>query len=314
MDVTSSPSDFSSVMPLRIDVDFPSGLRKGLPRMLDMLAKHEMQATFFIVAGHNRPGKLAGRLKTKEYRSRIQDLDPVRIFFRFFLPELLSSSKDMMCGLDDQSGLIRRLISEGHEVAVHGYDHRWWADHVWQTTSSDLKTDIDKAYVVFETFSKLGSNTLAWGSPSWRTTDDVIELLAERGVPYLSDCWGYAPFYTRLFKGEIVRIPHLPITVQSFEASPRIKGSALDEKVSRLVELAQGSDYAMTCMHDYFEGLMRPDIFKSVIERLAENNCRTISLKETAERVADADLPTSSIIRQEVSGFTGQVSVQEKVG
>ena len=59
---------------LRVDVDFVVGLEEAVPRMLDELARHEMQATFFIVAGSNQPRRSLKRLLRPGYLQRLHAL------------------------------------------------------------------------------------------------------------------------------------------------------------------------------------------------------------------------------------------------
>jgi peptidoglycan/xylan/chitin deacetylase (PgdA/CDA1 family) len=292
---------------LRIDVDFAVGLRRGVPWLLDRLAERSLRATFFVVAGRNSSRRVLRRAVEPRYLGRLCRLGPIRIARRLGLPAL--RDEGFLDSVEARRALDR-IVGDGHELAAHGHDHAWWADEVWRAEPGRLIEEIDRARAVLERAT--GARGIAWGSPSWRTTDAVLEHLARSGVPYLAECWGREPFRTIAATGEPIRVPHLPISLPSLEAEPS-PGRNAAAAVGRVLDAVdRAKTPAVLCAHDYFEGLLRRDLFVSVLDGLVARGARTLTLTDLAGQVAPGldDLPACRVVRAPAPGFHGFVSWQ----
>ena len=145
---------------LRIDVDFVAGLERAVPRMLEELAAADMRATFFVVAGSNRPRRSLRRVLRPGYLRRLAALGPRRILAS--LGRSLLGDGDMLAA-EHRRDVVRRIRDAGHEVAVHGMDHAWWADHAWSAETATLIEQVESAYQ--ELGRVTGRDDHAWGSP-----------------------------------------------------------------------------------------------------------------------------------------------------
>jgi hypothetical protein len=281
---------------LRVDVDFAVGLKRGVPWILDRLAERGMQATFFVVTGRNSGRRALRRTIDPDYLIRLGRLGPLRIV-RGFGASLLRD--EPVLGSREATAAVERIVAEGHELAAHGHDHAWWADEVWRAEPERLLAEVDRALGVLA--PAVDGESIAWGAPSWRTTDAVMRHLERRGVPYLAECWGREPFRTLDGAGDAIRVPHLPISVPSLEThSPEA------------IEHSLGDAPALLCAHDYFEGLLRRELFVSLLDRLVARGIRTTSLRVLAAELAPRldELPACRVVRAPVPGFHGFVSWQ----
>jgi len=52
-----------ALLAIKIDVDTHDGMRDGVPRLLDCLARHQVPATFFLVMGPDRMGRALLQLR-----------------------------------------------------------------------------------------------------------------------------------------------------------------------------------------------------------------------------------------------------------
>jgi len=292
---------------LRIDVDFPGGLRRAVPFFLDLLEPAGMRATFFVVAGRHRAGGGLKRLLDPSYLARLGRLGPRAIAQQIGPVGLLGGGRFL--DSSENRAAVRRILDGGHELAVHGWDHGWWADHVWSAGPERTAEEIEQAYAAMAEVT--GRTDHAWGSPSWRTTDHVLQQLAGRGVPYLAECWGREPFRTRLADGNISRVPHLPVTLPSLESLMLEDGLDADDAVTRLVDAWAPGRFAMACVHDYFEGLLHREVFRALIDRLSRAGIRGVTLLDTALRLDAPALPVHAVGRAPLPGFHGDVCWQE---
>jgi peptidoglycan/xylan/chitin deacetylase (PgdA/CDA1 family) len=291
---------------LRIDVDFVSGLQLAVPFFLDQLRAAGMHATFFVVAGTNRPQRSLRRLLSRAYRRRLRHLGVGRLIARVVR---LGSGRAFLDS-EDNHRTLRRIVDEGHELAVHGYDHAWWADHAWSAEDSALTDQIDRAFEAMRSAAR--RSVVAWGSPNWRTTSAALRHLHGREVPYLADCWGTEPFLTRDGAAGEIPVPHLPITLSSLETLILEQGRDDDDAVPRLFAGRPPDRFDMVCLHDYFEGLLRPELFRRFLETCAQRELETITLLEASRRLAatECSLPRHALTRAPLPGFVGDVSWQ----
>lgn len=291
---------------LRIDVDFESGLLRAVPFFLDVLREAGMRATFFVVAGSNRQRRLLGRLVRPGYARRLWRLGPLRIASGLGW----RSSGAAMLEAPGAHEVLGRILKEGCELAVHGHDHTWWADHAWQAAPDRLLGQIDRAYKAIE--AATGRQDLAWGSPGWRTTDEVLWSLQRRGVRYFSECWGRAPFITLDTGRREIPVVHLPITLPSLESLILDRGLDAQEAVTTLVRTHGPGRVDLACFHDYFEGLLHPRLFRLFVEQCTRRGLGTVTLEEAALGVEAArpGLARAALTRAPLPGFAGQVSWQ----
>jgi len=293
---------------LRIDVDFPVGLRRGVPWLLDRLGERGMHATFFVVAGRNSGRRALRRTIDRDYLDRLCRLGPLRIA-RCLGASLLRD--EPVLESNEARAALERVLAGGHELAAHGHDHAWWADEAWRAEPERLLEEVDRACAALERVS--GARGVAWGAPSWRTTDAVMRHLERRGAPYLAECWGREPFRTLDGPGHSIRVPHLPITAPSLEAlTLEGRRDAPGAVVAALGAIADDDGVAVVCAHDYFEGLLHRDPFVALLDRLVERGVETISMRSAAAglRTAVDELPACRLVRAPAPGFHGYVSWQ----
>lgn len=294
---------------LRIDVDFACDLFAGVPYMLDELSRRGMKASFFVAAGGrtgHRGGWLA-RLASPEYVRRYWSLGPWRILTRM-APATLRAGGDR---LRHGAPVLRRILSEGHELGLHGFDHTWWADNAWSASDADLGSEIDRARQSLRSEALLECRE--WASPAWRTSDRIVSMLHARGVTYLTECWGREPFVTVTATGGEIPVPHLPITLPSLEALRITRGLSPTAAVMACLDRCSPDRWDVMCMHGYYEGLIERETFPLFLEECHARDYKIVTLRRMKELVvaSGAPLPRCRLARGRLPGFTGEVSIQE---
>lgn len=127
--------------------------------------------------------------------------------------------------------LMREIVSRGHEVASHGYEHK----QVWDLTPRAFRMDLRRAQVALE--DATGSAVVGFRAPSWSIvpkTSWALEVLAEEGYLYDSSVfpirhdrygWPGRPRHAhvvRMKAGSIVEIP--PATARVFGVDLPVAG------------------------------------------------------------------------------------------
>ena len=98
--------------------------------------------------------------------------------------------------------LIRRMADEGHEIGVHGYDHR----QIFTMSPQEFSSDIRKARQLIEDCT--GQQVVGYRAPAFSITRDsywALDILAAEGFLYDSSMYP--------FKGRRYGIEHAPKTI-----------------------------------------------------------------------------------------------------
>jgi len=82
--------------------------------------------------------------------------------------------------------LVREILSRGHEVASHGYNHNLCN----QCSTAELKEDLKESKKLLEDI--LGTAVLGYRAPSFSITEKVLEVLQECGYLYDSSFNSFA--------------------------------------------------------------------------------------------------------------------------
>ena len=70
--------------------------------------------------------------------------------------------------------LVRRILSEGHEVQFHAWDHRRWQDELPARSEAWIRQWFERGMAGFEALT--GGRPTAFGAPAWLIDDRVLGL------------------------------------------------------------------------------------------------------------------------------------------
>jgi len=94
---------------------------------------------------------------------------------------------------------VRRIIADGHEVAVHGYTHRSPSN----LTRGEEEDELTRALAILR---DLGADPVGYRSPSWDFSENTLPLLAAAGLSYSSNMMDdIRPYWHEGF--DIVELP-----------------------------------------------------------------------------------------------------------
>jgi peptidoglycan/xylan/chitin deacetylase (PgdA/CDA1 family) len=133
---------------LKVDCDTFLGTRDGIPRLLEILAKRGIRATFFFTLGPDRSGVAARRVFTRKgflkkmVRSRAPSLYPLRTMLSGTL--LPAPRIGERCAAE-----IRAVGQAGHETGVHGWDHVRWQDGLDRMSVEQVRSESGRAHAEY---------------------------------------------------------------------------------------------------------------------------------------------------------------------
>ncbi len=192
------------IFTLRIDLESDKGI-KAVPRLLDLLKKHHVKASFYIPMGGE-----SNILDLLRYRGRLKSagerkikvfslLDKIRIIL--FPRDFVKSNKK----------ILKRVLKEGHELGLHGWKHREW-------TRGLEKLNIRKRILMAkEKYIKIfGKNPISFACPGFNINNKVIAMLEKYEIKYISDFQGEKP-------KKYGKIKNIPITILGENKMPFIE-------------------------------------------------------------------------------------------
>ncbi|MCK6553035.1 polysaccharide deacetylase family protein [Candidatus Binatia bacterium] len=197
---------------LKVDVCTYAGLRNGVPALLRLFDDLGLRASFFVACGPDHSGRAIRRLFRPGFLAKMRRTRAVSTYgWRTVLygtllpgPQIASSGREV----------LRRAAAEGHEIAMHGYDHVYWQDRLPRLSAAAVAAELQRARGVYEEI--LGTPPLAFGAPGWQCTATSLAAEDALGLAYHSDTRGRAPFLPEM-DGVRFRTPELPTTLLTLD-------------------------------------------------------------------------------------------------
>jgi undecaprenyl phosphate-alpha-L-ara4FN deformylase len=288
---------------LKVDVCTHDGMRDGVPRLLDLLAKHRVKASFFLSFGPDNAGKAVKNLLRPGFlKKMVKSSAPSMYGVRTMLSGTLLPARPIATRHPD---LVRRLAAEGHEVAVHAWDHRRWQDHLEEMEVAEIEAHFAEAFSAFE--SILGRAPTAVGAAAWTVTPRSLRVADELALDYAADLRGGPPCTLRV-EGRALRTPQIPTTGRCVEEllTLGVRGEA-DLARALLDDLAT-ADPAVLAVHAEVEGGPFGGVLESVLTTFAERGVAVRTLAEVAASLRRSELPERDLGYVALPGRSGTVA------
>ena len=154
-------------------------MRDGVPRLLACLRRYGMRATFFLVLGPDRMGMaMVEVLRRPRFLLKMLGTGAPSLYgWRTFLSGTLLPARPVATAFPD---LVRRIEAEGHEAAVHAWDHRAWQDHLPEFKPFRLRLHLERAVEALRRIT--GREARGIAAPAWMTTPG--SLAAQDALPF----------------------------------------------------------------------------------------------------------------------------------
>jgi undecaprenyl phosphate-alpha-L-ara4FN deformylase len=168
---------------LKVDVDTLRGTLVGVPRLLDLFARHGVSATFLFSLGPDHTGRALKRALRPGFFAKVKRTSVVE---HYGLKTLLYGTLLPGPDIGERGAPVMRDAAErGHEVGIHTWDHVLWQDNVRGRSARWTWHQMEHAY---ERFAKtFGRPPATHGAAGWQMNDDALRQLDTWGMRYASD-------------------------------------------------------------------------------------------------------------------------------
>lgn len=290
---------------LKIDVDTHRGLGEGVPRLMRMLEREGVGASFFVAMGPDNSGRAV--LRVVRNRGFVGKMFRTRALATYGLRTVLSGtllpSRPIALAYPET---IRELKRAGFEVGVHGYDHARWQDCLDALGEGDVGAELFDAFEVYRAI--FAERARSFAAPGWRTNARALMTLDQAGLSYRSDTRGRTP-YRCVVDGQTMQTLEIPTTLPTLDEVIGRRGD-----VSALVRYYLGEfkpdALNVHTAHAEVEGMAYLEMFGVLVRALKDRGARFVRLEEVATRLATAELPVCEVIRTNIAGRAGWVSAQ----
>ena len=296
------------LLALKVDVDTWRGTRDGVPRLLELLRRHQAAATFLFSLGPDHTGRAITRVLRKGFLKKVSRTS---VLEHYGLRTLLYGT--LLPGPDigrSEAALLREVADSGHEVGIHCWDHIRWQDHVATQGAGCTRRELRKAADRFaEVF---GQPARTHGAAGWQMNDAAYAYERELGFAYASDCRGSSPFVPVDAAGEICGVPQLPTTLPTLDELIGIDGLTADNVDRQLLALtAAGKPPAQVyTLHAELEGMRLLPVLDRLLDGWREQGYRLVSCGELFDSLDAANLPRHRLAYGEIAGRSGELALQ----
>ena len=294
---------------LKVDVDTAVGLTDGVRRLADIMAALGVKASYFISMGPDNSGRALKRVFRPGFlRKQLNSgaagaYGPLTMCYGILLPAPIIGKK--------APGLFNRLINEGHEVGLHGWDHVFWHDRLKNLSARRTEEQLDLACGLFHDIT--GFSPVTFASPGWQITETALSAMVERGISHVSCTRGESPFRP-LVNGRALPVVELPTTLPTMDEVLGGGGVGPDEAGAALAEKVIPGRLNVFTMHAEVEGRQMAPAFTDFCRRLLDRGVRFVRLVDAAQEAAAAGpLPVDRVCFGPQPGRAYDVSWQESV-
>jgi undecaprenyl phosphate-alpha-L-ara4FN deformylase len=299
---TNNPA--GPVVAIKVDVDTYAGTRDGVPRLLEIMERAGIKATFYFSMGPDNSGKAIRRIFTRKgfLQKMLRTGAPSAYGIRTMLYGTLLPAPQIAASFPE---ILRETAARGHETGVHCWDHVLWHDYLPRMAREKVAAELTRGAELFRSIMGQAPSTTA--APGWTVSAASLELQDSMGLGFCSDGRGYAPFYP-VFGGRRFNTLQVPSTWPTMD---EILGSnGIDAHTINDFYLSQLKDgLNVHTVHAEMEGGIMADSFIELLGRLQKAGARFVTLGEAAA-AHRGSAPGAPLSMGELPGRAGLVAIQ----
>ncbi len=277
MKTLSAKISKKKILGLKIDVDTYVGMKQGVPRLLAILARFGIPATFYLSMGPDASGRAILQLiKNPRFVKKMLRSNAARLYgMKTALYGTLLRSPMIALSFPK---LVEQIISAGHEVEFHAWDHRRWQDELYKRSREWIEDWFEKGIAAYRKL--VTKDPSSFGAPSWLIDDRVLEISGKHRFRYLSCTRAKEPFIH-----EISGLMEIPSDLPCFEEIGVAQG------VPRILDILKDGGMHILPVHAEVEGGIWHKYFIELCERALNMDFQILPLSEIRILLESEALP-----------------------
>ncbi len=292
---------------LKIDVDTYRGSLQGVPQLVEVLRRHQVQATFLFSLGPDHTGRAIKRVFRRGFMKKVSRTSVVSHYgLKTLMYGTLLPGPDIGRRCAD---ILRGVRDSGYEVGIHCWDHVKWQDGVADANMAWTERQMQLACNQFATL--FGEAAKVHGAAGWQMNPHAIRMTQRLGFDYASDGRGTHPFMP-VWNAEIVHCPQLPTTLPTLDELIGLDGITEDNVHAHLLELTRNppaTGHVFT-LHAEMEGMKLAPAFDRLLAGWKAQGYDLVSLRSMRDALDIARLPRHELAMGEIAGRSGTLLVQ----
>jgi undecaprenyl phosphate-alpha-L-ara4FN deformylase len=280
--------DRKNILGLKIDVDTFQGMKKGVPCLLATLARFNIKGTFYLSMGPDSSGRAVLQLiKNPLFLKKMLKTNAGRLYgIRTALYGTLLPSPMIALSFPR---LVEQILSEGHEVEFHAWDHRRWQDELPRRSMEWIQDWFEKGVNAHRKLT--GRNPSSFGAPGWLIDERALKSAGEYSFDYLSCTRAKAPFIH-----ETLRLMEIPSDL------PCLEEIGVENGVSEILHLLQDGGMHVLPVHAEVEGGIWNAHFADLCEKVSLMNFQIVPLSKIKEVLQSESLPVRKFRMELIHG------------
>lgn len=288
---------------LKVDVCTREGMRNGVPRLLDQLKRLDAKATFCLAFGPDNSGKAIFNLFKPGFAKKMLGSGAPKLYgWRTTMSGTLLPARPIASAFPD---LVRRMEAEGHEVALHAWDHRRWQDHIDELGDAEIREHYERSATSYAVI--LGHPPRGTGAAAWIVNPRSLAIEDSFGFAWASDLRG-GPVCRLRAEGRTFATPQIPTTGRCIEELLAVGVRENNALADALVADLTPADPAVLAVHAEVEGGPYAAVLDDVVARLRAAGRQVVTLGSLAASLDPAKLPVRDLALRPLAGRSGRVA------